>query len=246
MRFRGRRRAGDERARAAGWLRISAWLMPCRETIARSRTRGLRADIRSPQSAISSCDHRPLRPPGAGKGTQAEPACAAARRSEDRHRRRAARRGARGHRRWARGARRYMDRGDLVPDAVILGIMKDALARPEMRAARSSTASCAPCRRPRGSSAMLERARPPASMPCSLFDIDDDELVRRLSGRTVCEQCQTPYTGASRARRATSAAARSCGGRTTSPSRCATGSRVYQRADRAGASTGTASTARRS
>jgi adenylate kinase len=28
-----------------------------------------------------------------------------------------------------------------------------------------------------------------------VFDIEDDELVRRLSSRTVCEQCQTPYTG---------------------------------------------------
>ena len=27
------------------------------------------------------------------------------------------------------------------------------------------------------------------------FDIDNDEIVRRLSGRTVCENCQTPYTG---------------------------------------------------
>ena len=27
------------------------------------------------------------------------------------------------------------------------------------------------------------------------FDIDDEEIVRRLSGRTVCEKCQTPYTG---------------------------------------------------
>jgi serine/threonine protein kinase len=28
-----------------------------------------------------------------------------------------------------------------------------------------------------------------------MFDIADDELVRRLSSRTVCEQCQTPFTG---------------------------------------------------
>jgi adenylate kinase len=27
------------------------------------------------------------------------------------------------------------------------------------------------------------------------FDIDDEEIVRRLAGRTVCERCQTPYTG---------------------------------------------------
>jgi len=28
-----------------------------------------------------------------------------------------------------------------------------------------------------------------------LFDVDDDELVKRLSGRTVCDTCQTPYMG---------------------------------------------------
>ena len=33
------------------------------------------------------------------------------------------------------------------------------------------------------------------STQCSASSIDDDEIVRRLSGRTVCEKCQTPYTG---------------------------------------------------
>jgi adenylate kinase len=28
-----------------------------------------------------------------------------------------------------------------------------------------------------------------------MFEIADDEVVRRLGGRTVCEGCQTPYTG---------------------------------------------------
>ena len=28
-----------------------------------------------------------------------------------------------------------------------------------------------------------------------LFDISDDELVKRLGGRTVCDTCQTPYKG---------------------------------------------------
>jgi adenylate kinase len=27
------------------------------------------------------------------------------------------------------------------------------------------------------------------------FDVPDEELVKRLSGRTVCDNCQTPYTG---------------------------------------------------
>jgi len=28
-----------------------------------------------------------------------------------------------------------------------------------------------------------------------LFDVGEDELVRRLGGRVVCDSCQTPYTG---------------------------------------------------
>ena len=28
-----------------------------------------------------------------------------------------------------------------------------------------------------------------------LFEVGDEELVRRLSARTTCEGCQTPYTG---------------------------------------------------
>jgi adenylate kinase len=28
-----------------------------------------------------------------------------------------------------------------------------------------------------------------------MFDVPDEELIRRLSTRTVCERCQTPYTG---------------------------------------------------
>ena len=28
-----------------------------------------------------------------------------------------------------------------------------------------------------------------------VFDVDEDELVRRLGARTVCDACQTPYTG---------------------------------------------------
>ena len=48
-------------------------------------------------------------------------------------------------------AKAYMDRGDLVPDSVILGIMKEALASRQTREGRRfSTASCAPYRRPRG------------------------------------------------------------------------------------------------
>jgi adenylate kinase len=41
-----------------------------------------------------------------------------------------------------------------------------------------------------------------------LFDVDDDELVKRLSTRTVCQGCQTPYMG-----RDPGAACEKCGGK---------------------------------
>ena len=39
------------------------------------------------------------------------------------------------------------------------------------------------------------------------FAVADDELVKRLGGRTVCEKCQTPYTG-----RDAGAVCEKCGG----------------------------------
>jgi adenylate kinase len=39
------------------------------------------------------------------------------------------------------------------------------------------------------------------------LDIDNEEIVRRLSERTVCENCQTPYTG-----RAVGSICDKCGG----------------------------------
>ena len=55
-------------------------------------------------------------------------------------------------------------------------------------------ASCAPFRRPKDS----RQCSPSSARKVDkflLFDVADDELVKRLSGRTVCENCQTPYKG---------------------------------------------------
>jgi adenylate kinase len=92
-----------------------------------------------------------------------------------------------------RRAQTYMDRGDLVPDDVILAIVGETLAQPEY-----------------GSGVILDgvvRTEPQAEgleqVLASLgreldavlrFAIDDDEIVRRLSERTVCADCQKPYT----------------------------------------------------
>jgi adenylate kinase len=91
-------------------------------------------------------------------------------------------------------ARAAMDRGDLVPDEVILGIMKDALGAPA--AARGAILDGVVRTEPQA--AGLQRVLDELGRPLDAvltFEVPDEELVRRLSGRTVCESCQTPYTG---------------------------------------------------
>jgi len=93
-----------------------------------------------------------------------------------------------------RAARAAMDRGDLVPDDVILGIMKEALGTPS--AARGAILDGVV--RTEAQAAGLERVLEELDRPLDavlIFEVPDEELVKRLSGRTVCDSCQTPYTG---------------------------------------------------
>jgi len=87
-----------------------------------------------------------------------------------------------------------MDRGDLVPDAVILGIIKAALAEPRHANGVLLDGVVRTVPQAEGLAAVTtELGRQVDAVLC--FDIDDEEIVRRLAGRTVCETCQTPYTG---------------------------------------------------
>jgi adenylate kinase len=106
-----------------------------------------------------------------------------------------------------RQAKAYMDRGDLVPDSVILGIIKQALSEP--RAAKGVLLDGVVRTVPQAEGLSKAAAELGKKVDAVLaFDIDDDEIVRRLAGRTVCESCQTPYTG-----RDPGAACDKCGGR---------------------------------
>jgi adenylate kinase len=104
-------------------------------------------------------------------------------------------------------AKSFMDRGDLVPDSVILEIMRDALARPESAGGVILDGVVRTVPQAEG----LERVLGELGRKLDavlLFDVDEDELVRRLSARTVCENCQTPYTG-----REPGSRCEKCGGR---------------------------------
>jgi adenylate kinase len=93
-----------------------------------------------------------------------------------------------------REAQGYMDRGELVPDAVILGIMKEALSGDGAR--RGSVLDGVVRTEPQAdglAKVLGELGRQVGGV--LFFDANDEEIVRRLSGRTVCDVCQTPYMG---------------------------------------------------
>ena len=91
-------------------------------------------------------------------------------------------------------AKAAMDRGDLVPDAVIMGIMKEALAAPNAAQGAILDGVVRTTPQAEGLQEMLtDLGR--AVDAVLLFNIDEEELVRRLSGRTTCDACQRPFFG---------------------------------------------------
>ncbi len=134
-----------------------------------------------------------LGPPGAGKGTQGErisghlgiPVLATGN---------VLRNAVRNGTDQGRAAKAYMDRGDLVPDSVILGIIKEALAQPEMQGGVILDGVVRTVAQAEGLGNALSDLGRHLDLVL-LFEVADEDLIGRLGGRTVCERCQTPYTG---------------------------------------------------
>jgi adenylate kinase len=147
-----------------------------------------------------------LGPPGAGKGTQGErlaerlgiPKISTGDVLRD-----AVRHGSR----QGVEAKKYMDRGDLVPDEVILGIMRDVFAAEGTRKGAILDGVVRTVAQAEGLATMLVELGRKVDVVL-VFDVDDERLVERLSARTVCDRCQTPYTG-----RAAGEPCDKCGGR---------------------------------
>src|SRR5690242_4069859 len=150
------------------------------------------ADSKSSIALVSELNLILLGPPGAGKGTQA------ARLTEDFHLpyiatgdmlRAAVKLGTA----LGREAKGYMDRGDLVPDSVILGIIAEELTRPEYARGVVLDGVVRTVPQAEGLATMLQSLGRKVDAVVSL-EVPDDEIVRRMSSRTVCSTCQTPYS----------------------------------------------------
>ena len=92
-----------------------------------------------------------------------------------------------------RAAKNYMDRGDLVPDSVILGIVGEELAKAEYARGVVLDGVVRTVPQAEGLAAMLESLGRKVDAVVSL-EVPDEEIVRRMGTRTVCSTCQTPYS----------------------------------------------------
>ena len=103
-------------------------------------------------------------------------------------------------------AKSFMERGDLVPDSVILGIVAEELAKPQYASGVILDGAVRTVPQAEGLNTTLATLGRRVDAVLA-FDIDTEEIVRRLQARTVCEKCQTPFTG-----RAVGSACDKCGG----------------------------------
>ncbi|MEP6495473.1 MAG: adenylate kinase [bacterium] len=91
-------------------------------------------------------------------------------------------------------AKAFMDRGDLVPDAVILGIVAEELQKAEYAKGVILDGAVRTVPQAEGLEKMLTSLGRTLDAVVAL-DVENEEVLRRLALRTVCQNCQTPYTG---------------------------------------------------
>jgi adenylate kinase len=89
-------------------------------------------------------------------------------------------------------AKKFMDAGELVPDSVVIGIVKDRLQEPDT--AKGFLMDGFPRTIPQAEA--LDEALDDLDRWVTktlVILVDEDDLVRRLTGRRICRVCQAPF-----------------------------------------------------
>jgi adenylate kinase len=132
-----------------------------------------------------------LGPPGAGKGTQArmlaERAGVPQVASGDLLREAVRERTPLGAK-----ARTYMDRGELVPDDLVLGLIEERLKKPDARAGFILDGFPRNAAQAEALDKILERIGGGIDRVVAIA-VPDDEIVKRISGRRTCRTCGAMY-----------------------------------------------------
>jgi adenylate kinase len=130
-------------------------------------------------------------PPGAGKGTQGDLLAAAGglrKLSTGDLLREAVRAGTP----LGQEARKFMDAGELVPDQVMVGLVKETLLFDQSGKGFILDGFPRTLPQARALDTMLSDIHRPLGAVLVL-DIEDDAIVKRLSGRRACPQCDAVY-----------------------------------------------------
>lgn len=93
---------------------------------------------------------------------------------------------------WGKRAEPFVREGQLVPDEVVIGIVKERLSRDDVRNGFILDGFPRTLKQAEALETMLQDLGI-AIDAVLYFDVPTEELVRRLSARRVCESCQTPY-----------------------------------------------------
>ncbi|MBN1282391.1 MAG: adenylate kinase [Proteobacteria bacterium] len=91
-----------------------------------------------------------------------------------------------------RKARSYMESGALVPDEVIIGIMRERLAKPDCERGYILDGFPRTVAQAEALERMLSEMKQGLLAAINL-DVPDDEVVARIAGRRQCEKCGTGY-----------------------------------------------------
>ncbi len=130
-------------------------------------------------------------PPGAGKGTQAEKLAkefALPHISTGDIFRSAVKEGTE----MGKKAKEYMDKGELVPDEIVIGIVKERLAKPDCNDGALLDGFPRTVEQAEALDEVLEELKLKISDVVSV-DVQEEELINRLTGRRVCRSCGATY-----------------------------------------------------
>ena len=89
-------------------------------------------------------------------------------------------------------AKEYMDKGALVPDSVVIGLVEQRLAKPDCESGYILDGFPRTVPQAEALDQVLNQLGQEIDHVLSI-DVDNDELVKRLSGRRTCRSCGAMY-----------------------------------------------------
>ncbi len=89
-------------------------------------------------------------------------------------------------------AKSYMDKGELVPDKVVIGLIEDRLKQPDCKKGFILDGFPRNTAQAETLDGMLKKLSMPLDSALSV-DVPKDDLMKRLTGRRTCKGCQQMY-----------------------------------------------------